>query len=102
MEFFCSTGSILGTVAIAGASDLEDGLDSLLRARIPVLNGLEAFWLYGVKTVYPELDLKDVLTAKAIAIYNASVAGGCSAASGAFAAFPTEEVLTGGSLALGN
>ena len=83
----------LGTVAIAGASDLEDGLDSVLRARMPVLNGLVAFWVYGVQTVYPELDLKDVLTAKAIAIYNASVADGCSAASGAFAAIPTEEVL---------
>jgi len=80
-------------VAIAGASDLEDGLDSVLRARMPVLNGLVAFWVYGVKTVYPELHLKDVLTAKAIAIYNASVADGCSAASGAFAAIPTEEVL---------
>ena len=83
----------LGTVAIAGASDLEDGLDSVLRARMPVLNGVVAFWVYGVKTVYPELDLKDVLTAKAIAIYNGSVADGCSAASGAFAAIPTEEVL---------
>ena len=55
----------LGTVALAGASDLEDGLDSVLRVKIPVLNGLVAFWVYGVKTVYPELDLKDLLTSKA-------------------------------------
>src|SRR5260370_32666677 len=69
----------LGTVALAGASDLEDGLDSVLRAKIPVLNGLVAFWVYGVKTVYPGLDLKDLLTSKALAIYNASVEDGCSA-----------------------
>jgi hypothetical protein len=61
----------LGTVALAGASDLEDGLDSVLRAKVPVLNGLVAFWVYGVKTVYPELDLEDLLTSKALAIYNA-------------------------------
>jgi hypothetical protein len=63
----------LGTVALAGASDLEDGLDSVLRAKIPVLNGLVALWVYGVKTVYPELDLKDLLTSKALAIYNPSL-----------------------------
>jgi hypothetical protein len=76
----------LGSAALAGASDLEDGLDSVLRAKIPVLNGLVAFWVYGVKTVYPELDLKDLLTSRALAIYNASVEDGCSAASGGFCA----------------
>lgn len=82
----------LGTVALAGASDLEDGLDSILRVKLPVLNGLVAFWVYGVKTVYPELDLKDILTSKALAVYSASVEDGCSAASGAFAALPTDEI----------
>jgi pimeloyl-ACP methyl ester carboxylesterase len=86
----------LGTVALAGASDLGDGLDSVLRVKLPVLNGLVAFWVYGVKTVYPELDLKDILTSKALAIYNASVADGCSAASGAFAALPTDEIFLPG------
>lgn len=86
----------LGTAALAGASDLEDGLDSVLRAKIPVLNGLVAFWVYGVKTVYPGLDLKDLLTSKALAIYNASVEDGCSAASGAFAHLSTDEIFLPG------
>jgi hypothetical protein len=54
--------------------------------------GLVAFWVYGVKTVCPELDLKDILTSKALAVYNASVEDGCSAASGAFAALSTDEI----------
>ena len=84
--------SFLGTVALAGASDLEDGLDSVLRVKLPVLNGLVAFWVYGVKTVYPELDLEDILTSRALAVYNASVEDGCSAASGAFAVLSTDEI----------
>jgi len=88
--------NFLGTVALAGASDVQDGLDGLLKARLPVLNGLLAFWAYGVKVVYPELDLRDVITDKALAIYNASVEDGCSAASGAFANLPTDEMLLPG------
>jgi hypothetical protein len=83
----------LGTVAPAGASDLEDGLDSVRRAKI---HGLVAFWVYGVKTVYPELDLKDLLTSKALAIYNACVEDRCSAASGAFAPLSTDQIFLPG------
>jgi len=85
--------NFLGTVALAGASDLEDALDSVLKVRLPVLNGLLAFWIYGVKTVYPEFQPKDVLTDQALAIFTTSVEDGCSAASGAFAALPTQEML---------
>jgi pimeloyl-ACP methyl ester carboxylesterase len=85
--------NFLGTVALAGASDLQDALDNVLKVRLPVLNGLVAFWIYGVKTVYPELQPKDVLTDKALAIFTTSVEDGCSAASGAFAALPTNEML---------
>jgi alpha-beta hydrolase superfamily lysophospholipase len=85
--------NFLGTVALAGASDLQDSIHAVLKARVPVLNGLIAFWVYGVKTVYPELNLNDVLTNRALSIYAASVENGCSAASGAFAAIPTEEIL---------
>jgi pimeloyl-ACP methyl ester carboxylesterase len=88
--------NFLGTVALAGASDLEDGIDAVVRARLPVLNGLLGFWVFGAKTVYPELELEDILTSKALAIYNASVNDGCSAASGAFAALPTDEMLLPG------
>jgi pimeloyl-ACP methyl ester carboxylesterase len=83
----------LGTVALAGASDLQDGIDNVVKAKLPLLNGLLAFWVYGVKTLYPELGLKDVLSNKALAIYDASVDEGCSAASGAFAVLPTDEML---------
>jgi alpha-beta hydrolase superfamily lysophospholipase len=88
--------NFLGTVALAGASDLEDGIDAVVRVKLPVLNGLVGFWVFGAKTVYPELESKDILTSKALAIYNASVEDGCSGASGAFAALPTDEVLLPG------
>jgi pimeloyl-ACP methyl ester carboxylesterase len=88
--------NFLGTVALAGASDLQDGIDAVLRVKLPVLNGLVGFWAFGAKTVYPELELEGVLTKKALAIYNASAEDGCSAASGAFAALPTEEMLLPG------
>jgi hypothetical protein len=44
----------LGTVALAGASDLGDGVHAVESAK-PVLNGLLAFGVYGAKTIYPEL-----------------------------------------------
>jgi pimeloyl-ACP methyl ester carboxylesterase len=88
--------NFLGTLALAGASDLEDGIDAMLRAKLPVLNGLLAFWVYGAKTVYPELDLRDILTSKALAAYNTFVQNGCSAASGAFTSLPTEKMLLPG------
>jgi len=84
--------NFLGTVALAGASDLEDGLNSVLKVKLPVLNGLLAFWIYGVKTIYPELDLKEILTGKTLATYSSSVEDGCSAASGAFAGLSTDEI----------
>ena len=83
----------LGTVGLAGASDLQEGIEAVVNARLPVLNGLLAFWVYGAKTLYPELDLKEILTNKALTLYNTSVEDGCSAASGAFAALATDEML---------
>src|ERR1700732_4445452 len=88
--------NFLGTVALAGASDLQASIQAVLKARAPVLNGLIAFWVYGVKTVYPKLDLKDVLTHQALTLYDASVEDGCSAASGAFTALPTDQILQPG------
>ena len=85
--------NFLGTVALAGASDLQDALDNVLKMKIPVLNGLIAFWIYGVNTVYPEFEPRDVLTDKALTIFSTSVEDGCSASSGAFAALPTGEML---------
>jgi len=88
--------NFLGTVALAGASDLQDALESISNVRLPVLNGLVAFWIFGVKAIYPELQLKDVLTDKALAIFTASVESGCSAASGAFAALSSDQMLRPG------
>jgi pimeloyl-ACP methyl ester carboxylesterase len=88
--------NFLGTVTLAGASDLQDGIDAVVKTRVPVLNGLLAFWVYGVKTLYPELDLRDVLTTKALTIYDKSVEDGCSAASGAFSVLATDEMLRPG------
>lgn len=85
--------NFLGTVTLAGASDLQDSLDNVLKVKLPVLNGLVAFWIYGVKAVYPEFQPKDVLTEKALNVFETSVEDGCSAASGAFAALPTDEIL---------
>jgi pimeloyl-ACP methyl ester carboxylesterase len=88
--------NFLGTVALAGASDLDDAIGNILKTRLPLLNGLVAFWIYGVKTIYPQFEPGSVLTSKALAIYNRSVEDGCSAASGAFAALPTDEMLLPG------
>jgi AraC-like DNA-binding protein len=65
----------------------------MLGVKLPVLNGLMGFWNYGVKSVYPELDLIDIRTTKALAIYNSRVEDGYSAAGGAFAVLPTDEML---------
>jgi alpha-beta hydrolase superfamily lysophospholipase len=88
--------NFLGTVSLAGASDLEDGIDAVERANLPPLNGLLAFWVFGVKTLYPQADLKDILSSKALAIYNPSIEDGCSAASGAFATLPTDQMFVAG------
>jgi pimeloyl-ACP methyl ester carboxylesterase len=88
--------TFLGTVALAGASDLDDGIDAMLRVNQPVLNGLLAFVAFGVKTVYPKLELRDVLTDRALSQYDMFVEDGCSAASGAFSALATSDMLKPG------
>jgi hypothetical protein len=85
--------NFLGTVALAGASDVRDVIDSVLAIKQPVLNGLLAFMVYGAKSVYPELNLSQIFTDKALALYNTSVEDGCSSAAGAFSALPTDEML---------
>jgi pimeloyl-ACP methyl ester carboxylesterase len=78
--------NFLGTVSLAGASDLEDGIKAVERVQLPAVNGLLAFWVYGVKTLYPDLNLNDILTDKALAIYNESVED----------ALPTDQMLLPG------
>lgn len=86
----------LGTVAMAGASDLEDAIDSATTVDQPILSGLMAFIAFGMKTLYPKLDLRDVLTDDALSIYNEKVESGCSAASGAFASLHTNRMFKPG------
>jgi alpha-beta hydrolase superfamily lysophospholipase len=88
--------NFLGTVALAGASDLEDSIESAMGTKEPLLNGLVAFWVYGVETVYPQAEIKDILTDKAADLYARSVVDGCAAASGAFAALPMDNMLKPG------
>jgi pimeloyl-ACP methyl ester carboxylesterase len=88
--------NFLGTIALAGASDLDDAIGSILKTRLPLLNGLVAFWIYGVKSIYPQFDPGSVLTSKALAIYDKSVEDGCSGASGAFTVLRTDEMLLPG------
>jgi pimeloyl-ACP methyl ester carboxylesterase len=82
----------LGTVALAGASDLEDLIDAGLAAKASILNGLLAFVVYGVQTVHPQLTTETVLTSTAAKQYSEFVTDGCSAASGAFAALPADGI----------
>jgi len=96
LEFKIKDPNFLGTVVLAGASDLEDGIASVSKTKLPMLNLLVGFWIFGLKTLYPQLNLEDVLTDKALAVYNTSVQEGCSAASGAFAALATDDVLRPG------
>jgi len=86
----------LGTVSLAGASDLEDGIDSMLAIGQPVLNGLMAFIVYGAQTVYPQLDPRELLTSESLPVYSSSADEGCSAASGAFAAVATSQMYKAG------
>jgi hypothetical protein len=88
--------NFLGTVTLAGASDLEDGIDSAVHVDQPILNGLIAFIVFGAMTVYPELEPGDILTDPALALYHTFVADGCSAAAGAFIALPSNGMLKPG------
>jgi len=96
LESSANDPDFLGTVSLAGASDLDDALSAMLNARLPVLNGLVAFWIFGARSVYPEFEPASALTEKAHALYRKSVENGCSAASGAFAAIRSEEMLKPG------
>jgi acetyl esterase/lipase len=88
--------NFLGTVSLSGASDLEDAIDSATAVNQPILNGLMAFIVFGVKTLYSEFDPRDILTEDALAIYNTRVEKGCSAASGAFTSVPTARMFKPG------
>ena len=86
----------LGTLSLSGSSDLENAIDSATAVDQPILNGLMAFIVFGVQTLYPEFDPRDVLDEDALAVYTAAVEKGCSAASGAFTSVPTARMFKPG------
>jgi pimeloyl-ACP methyl ester carboxylesterase len=88
--------NFLGTVALAGAGDLEEGIRIIIAAKQPFFSGLLAFIAYGAKTVEPDLDLQQILTNRALELYNASVEDGCRAAAGAFTALSSDAVFKPG------
>jgi len=81
--------NFLGTVSLAGASDLQDGVESMLAFGQPVLNGLMGFIVFGAHAIEPRIAAQAVLTDQAAAVYAAHVEDGCSAASAVFSAVPT-------------
>ena len=52
----------LGGIVISGLNDLQD--------RYEHPDAVALFLAYGIRTVYPELDVKDMLTDKALALYS--------------------------------
>jgi pimeloyl-ACP methyl ester carboxylesterase len=86
----------LGTVTLAGASDLEDVIEAAARVNDPILNGLLAFMVFGAKTIYPELELSEILTDTALARYSIFVEDGCRAAYGAFSSLPPKDMFKPG------
>jgi pimeloyl-ACP methyl ester carboxylesterase len=86
----------LGTVTLAGASDLEEAIDAAARVNDPMLNGLLAFIVFGGKTIYPQLELSEILTDTALARYNTFVEDGCRAAYGAFGSLAPNEMFKPG------
>lgn len=56
----------LGSIAIAGLDDLEDRYEA---SSAPTFFPMPLFLAYGIKTTYPEFDVKQILTDKALALY---------------------------------
>jgi len=56
----------LGGVAISGVGDLEDTYDHLTKEQMA---SMAAFLAYGVKTAYPDFDVGELLSEKALPVY---------------------------------
>jgi len=59
--------SYLGSVAIMGVGDMEDAYRQLFVHTSP---SMFIFLAYGIKTIYPAFQVDDVLTEKALALYD--------------------------------
>lgn len=56
----------LGSIAISGLDDLEDRYGP---SNTPVFFPMPLLLAYGIKTVYPKFDVRQILTDKALALY---------------------------------
>jgi hypothetical protein len=56
----------LGSIALSGLNDLQDGYQ---QPGADVSHETPLFLAYGIKTVYPQFDVKEMLTDKALALY---------------------------------
>ena len=80
--------SYLGSIAISGVADLKAVYERL--AKEQSLRML-AFLAYGIKTVYPDFDIRDMLTEKALPTYH-QVNESCGSLSNS-SEFPASEML---------
>ena len=64
----------LGAIAISGLSDPKNLYETLAKG---TFNDTLAFLAYGIKTVYPQFEVRDMLTEKVLPAYN-HVADDCS------------------------
>jgi len=66
MESAIRDPGYLGSIAIAGVADLQDVYERLAKGQSRWMFELLA---YGIKTVYPEFNIRDMLTEKALSTY---------------------------------
>ena len=70
--------SYLGSILLSGLADLQDVYEQLssLSSKLPL------FLAYGIKTVYPQFEVNDILTDKALPLYE-QIGQACSLTEGA-------------------
>jgi hypothetical protein len=65
LEYEIHDPNYLGSIAISGLADLED----LYQVLSNLSDELPMFLAYGIKTVYPQFEVSDILTDKALPLY---------------------------------
>ncbi len=78
----------LGSIAISGVADLKASYEPPLKEQT---FRMLAFLAYGIKTVYPDFDLRDMLTEKAMPAYN-KITESCGSLSDS-SQYPVNEML---------
>ena len=76
MEGSIRDPNYLGAIAISGIADLSDVFDRLSKQESP---GMLSLLAYGIKSVFPDFDVRQILTEKALPTYE-QVGNRCGAA----------------------